>query len=85
MAAATASASNPTSSADGSARDGLSLLDQAMALAAEQGATGSIDTPEGPLDLRQLFMISLPTTIFGGSSEVQRNILAKHWLDLPTG
>jgi alkylation response protein AidB-like acyl-CoA dehydrogenase len=56
---------------------------KAMALAAEQGATGSIDTPEGPLDLQQLFMISLPTTIFGGSSEVQRNILAKHWLHLP--
>ena len=36
------------------------------------------------VNVQRLFMIARPTTIFGGSSEVQRNILAKSMLGLPT-
>lgn len=56
-----------------------------IALAAEHGAAGKLATSAGELDLAQLYLISRPATIFGGSSEVQRNILAKRWLGLPDG
>lgn len=35
------------------------------------------------IDPAFLFLIARPTTIFGGTSEIQRNILAKHLLRLP--
>jgi alkylation response protein AidB-like acyl-CoA dehydrogenase len=54
-----------------------------MALAVEFGAAGRVPTPDGDLDLRQLFMISRPASIYGGTSEVQRNILSRQWLNLP--
>ena len=33
--------------------------------------------------MRQLYMLARPATIYGGSSEIQRNILSKRMLGLP--
>jgi len=57
--------------------------EKALDLAGELGARGTIVTDGGMRNLAQLYMISRPTTIFGGTNEVQRNILAKRWLGLP--
>ena len=39
---------------------------------------------DGTPNLHKLFMLARPDTIYGGSSEVQRNILAKSMLGLPS-
>jgi alkylation response protein AidB-like acyl-CoA dehydrogenase len=62
------------------------ITEAAMEMAGEHGAAGSLRTGEGrELDLRQLYMAARPATIYGGSNEIQRNILAKRWLRLPSG
>ena len=38
-----------------------------------------------PLPVLNDFLVSRSATIYGGTSEIQRNILAKTWLDLPAG
>jgi 3-oxochol-4-en-24-oyl-CoA dehydrogenase len=53
------------------------------ALGADGARTGPIQMRETSDDLMALFMNSRPSTIYGGSSEVQRNVLAKHVLELP--
>ena len=35
-------------------------------------------------NLKKLFMIARPATIYGGTAEIQRNILAKSFLHLPS-
>ena len=46
---------------------------------------GRIDTASGPVDASGLFLQSRRATIYGGSSEIQRNLLAKRVLGLPGG
>ncbi|MBL0419302.1 acyl-CoA dehydrogenase [Ramlibacter sp. AW1] len=53
------------------------------ALGADGARTGAVRLGEASDDLMSLFMNSRPATIYGGSSEVQRNVLAKHVLALP--
>lgn len=43
-----------------------------------------IDTPDGPVDVATLLLQVRRNTIYGGSSEIQRNIVAKRVLGLPT-
>jgi alkylation response protein AidB-like acyl-CoA dehydrogenase len=45
---------------------------------------GSIDVGAGPDDVMSLFLNARPSTIYGGSNEVQRNVLAKQVLGLPS-
>ena len=51
------------------------------------GVLSSIDEPvtygNDSLDALAHYWLSRPATIYGGSSEVQRNIVAKQVLDLP--
>jgi alkylation response protein AidB-like acyl-CoA dehydrogenase len=60
-----------------------SACEKLMGIAGEFGAAGRMRTDQGELDLRQLYMVSRPATIYGGSSEVHRNILSRQWLNLP--
>ena len=43
-----------------------------------------IDTPDGPIDIATMMLQVRRATIYGGSSEIQRNIVAKRVLGLPT-
>ena len=36
-------------------------------------------------DLEWLFMVTRPVTIYGGSSQLQRNLIATRFLGLPAG
>jgi len=48
------------------------------------GLAGAIPVGGEDDDLMSLFMGARATTIYGGSNEVQRNVLAKHVLELPS-
>ena len=47
-------------------------------------ASDRIDTEDGPVEVAKLMLQARRATIYGGSSEIQRNILAKRVLGLPT-
>jgi alkylation response protein AidB-like acyl-CoA dehydrogenase len=55
----------------------------AMALAGEYGPLGEVRLDGRAVDLRRLYMAAVPATIYGGTSEIQRNILARRLLGLP--
>ena len=46
-------------------------------------AAHSIETEDGPVEVAPLFLQVRRATIYGGSSEIQRNIVAKRILALP--
>lgn len=55
----------------------------------DAGGTGAAqlegtDTPDGPIDALFPWYNARPTTIYGGSNEIQRNIIAKAVLRLPS-
>ena len=54
-----------------------------LELAGEYGSIGKIPLGSDEIDIRQLYMITRAATIYGGSSEIQRNILSKRMLALP--
>jgi alkylation response protein AidB-like acyl-CoA dehydrogenase len=62
------------------------ITELTLETAAEQGALRGEGTyGNEKLDALAAFYLSRPATIYGGSSEVQKNILAKNVLELPDG
>jgi alkylation response protein AidB-like acyl-CoA dehydrogenase len=60
------------------------LTEFLLDLGAEQGASlDGVDGAAGSLDVLFPYYNARPTTIYGGSNEIQRNILAKMVLGLP--
>ena len=59
------------------------ISDEMLAIAGENA--GLLDPMEGNRELHPagLFLQARPTTIYGGSNEIQRNIIAKNVLELP--
>jgi len=61
------------------------LTELLMEVAQEYGCVaGEIDIDGVKVDVLSPFYYSRPATIYGGSSEIQRNILAKYVLNLPS-
>jgi alkylation response protein AidB-like acyl-CoA dehydrogenase len=54
------------------------------AAGSEAASSGRIDTDDGSVDVATLLLQVRRATIYGGSSEIQRNILAKRVLGLPS-
>jgi alkylation response protein AidB-like acyl-CoA dehydrogenase len=54
-----------------------------LELSGEYGPIGRVKLGTEDIDMRQLYMLARPATIYGGSSEIQRNILSKRMLGLP--
>jgi alkylation response protein AidB-like acyl-CoA dehydrogenase len=63
------------------------IADETRLLAGADGvAVEPLSLADGdPLPVLNDFLVSRSATIYGGTSEIQRNILAKAWLDLPAG
>lgn len=68
------------------ATETVQRITEAMIEAAEDlGGTDGVTEHAGlPVDVLGIYYLARPTTIGGGSSEVQRNIMAKHVLHLPS-
>lgn len=61
------------------------LTDLLLETAQEYGCMpGELDIDGAAVDVLTPFYYALPATIYGGSSEIQRNILAKYVLQLPS-
>ena len=51
-----------------------------LELAGEYGSIGTVPWGKDRIDMRQLYMLARPATIYGGSTEIQGNILSKRLL-----
>jgi alkylation response protein AidB-like acyl-CoA dehydrogenase len=61
------------------------LADLLVEVAGGHGAdAGRLATAEGDIDIAALFLQCRRATIYAGSSEIQRNVLAKRVLNLPS-
>lgn len=61
------------------------IADLLLDAAGSDGAiNGRVETPEGPIEIAPLFLQVRRATIYGGSNEIQRNIIAKRVLGLPS-
>ena len=68
---------------------GTEILQRICDLLLEAAGTNAsilerIETDEGPVEIAPLFLQVRRATIYGGSSEIQRNIISKRILGLPT-
>ena len=59
------------------------VTEAVLELAGEYGPIGKIPLGKDAIDIGQLYWLARPATIYGGSSEIQRNILSKRMLGLP--
>jgi alkylation response protein AidB-like acyl-CoA dehydrogenase len=61
------------------------LCDLLLDAAGPAGASlAAMATPEGPVDVATTFLYHRHATIYGGANEIQRNVVAKRVLGLPT-
>ena len=61
------------------------LANVLVEIAGASGATaGDVETDDGAIDVLTTFYNARPATIYGGSNEIQRNILASTVLQLPS-
>src|SRR5262249_26456885 len=61
------------------------LVDLLIEVAGGHGTdTGRVETADGPVDGGPPFLQSAPPPVHAGSSEIQRNVLAKRVLNLPS-
>ena len=49
------------------------------------GVREAVDIGGGPFEVLDVFYKALPSTIYGGSNDIQRNVVAKRVLGLPSG
>jgi len=62
------------------------LTELLVEIGAEEGVmTGVREIGGVETDFLSPFYYARPATIYGGSSEIQRNVIAKYVLDLPSG
>ncbi|MEE2996705.1 MAG: acyl-CoA dehydrogenase family protein [Pseudomonadota bacterium] len=69
--------------------NGTELLQRICDLLLEAAGNGAaladrIETEDGPIEIATLFLQVRRATIYGGSNEIQRNILSKRLLELPS-
>jgi len=61
------------------------LTDMLLETAAEEGVMTGVRPIDGvDADILNSFYYACPSTIYGGSSEIQRNILSRYVLNLPS-
>jgi alkylation response protein AidB-like acyl-CoA dehydrogenase len=60
------------------------IMQFALDIAADAGALGLGAAPEDPLAILHSYIESRPPTIYGGTVQIQRNILSKNVLRLPS-
>lgn len=60
-----------------------SINDLLLQACGEHGGTPGYNTHEGWIDTAGSFLLSRRSTIYGGSSEIQRNIIAQRVLNMP--